>query len=210
VGTSETNRIGKLLSVPLGYSTFVYTPENKTNHPFRFGVSMGKTIQVSSLNALQLGLSYHYITQMDANGVLAQGVTPPYPQFNYRYSINSAQLLAAAKFLHQWNELYYPYLIGGIGAGFNKASNYSTSVPSYLTLTPDYSNKSSSSFSYSVGLGIDFFKFHPVTIGLGYRFSDLGQIRLGDGRIRNREISSQLGQSHLYLNTFLIEMTCYF
>jgi len=210
VGTSATSHLGNSASFPLGYSTFIYKSKSKTHNPVRFGVSMSKNINFSSQNAVQIGISYHDITKMGVNGSLEQGISPPFTPFNYNYSINSSQLLVEAKLLHQWNKLFYPYLTGGIGAGFNKATNYSTNVPNYLTLTPYYSDKSSTSLSYSVGLGINFLKFQPIAIGLGYRFSDLGQVKLGNGHLRNRLITSQLGQSHLYLNTFLIELNCYF
>ena len=112
--------------------------------------------------------------------------------------------------MHQWYDVFYPYLIGGIGGGFSRAENYATDVPDYLTVTPYYANKSTTSFSYMLGAGIDFFKFQSLSIGLGYRFSDLGRAGLGDGQIRSREIASQLTQAHLYLNTLMIEVNCFF
>ena len=209
LGTSLIRNLGNATSFPLGYSTFSYTPNQHREQPLRFGASLRKTINFLSLDAVQVGISYHHITKMSVHGALEQGMFPPFSQFNYSYSMTSSQLLAEAKLLRQWYKIFYPYLIGGIGVGFNKAMNYATTVPDYLTLTPWYSNNARISLSYSVGLGIDLLKSQSLSIGLGYRFSDLGQVRLGDGRIRSRETPSSPGQSHLYQNTVLIELSCF-
>ena len=210
VGISATTSVGNTTSFPIGYSTFNYTTNNKTDDPLRFGAFLSRNLQLSSRNALQMGVSYHYITDMGVKGVLQQGISPPFYPFTYHYSMDSSQLLAEAKLLRQWRDIFYPYLIGGVGVGFNRAKNYSTSIPDYLTVTPYFVNKLTTSFSYSVGVGIDFLLLQSLSVGVGYRFSDLGQVELGNGQIRNRQIASQLGQVHLYLNTALLELNYFF
>jgi opacity protein-like surface antigen len=210
IGISATTTLGNTTSFPLGYSTFNYSANNTIDDPLRFGAVLRRSFQLSPHHALQLGMSYHYTTNMDVDGSLQQGISPPFYPFTYHYSIDSSQVLAEAKLLQQWRDVFYPYLIGGIGAGFNRAKNYSTSIPDYLTFTPYYVDKSTTSFSYTVGLGIDFLKFQSLSLGLGYRFSDLGRAELGNGSIRNRQIAGQLKQSHLYLNTALLEVNYFF
>ncbi len=209
LGISEIQNLGNTASFPLGYSTFQYTPNNTTKDPSRFGAYVAKQFSLSSLNALQIGVSYHYITTMSVNGTLEQGISPPFVPFSYSYSLHSSQLLAEGKWVHQWREAYYPYAAAGIGAGFNHAQNYATNIPDFMTLTPYYSNHSSTSFSYSLGLGLDYALTKSITAGLGYRFSDLGHFALGNGAIRNILVTSPLSQSHLYLNTLLIELNWY-
>lgn len=210
LGFSVTNNPGYSASFPLGYSTFNYTNKNGNRYPLRFGVSLGRQFQLNPFNSLQLGVSYLYNTNMKGSGVLEQGITPPFYPFTYSYLLHSSQVLAEGKWLHQWREVFYPYLIGGIGVAINRAFQYKTSIPPSLTLTPNYLNKSTSAFSYMLGLGIDFFISQTLSFGGGYRFSDLGRVGLGDGIIRSSVISSQLQRDHVYLNTILVEMHWYF
>ncbi|MCX7115614.1 MAG: hypothetical protein NTW08_06890 [Gammaproteobacteria bacterium] len=210
LGLSETTSLGNAITFPLGYSTFIYTPYHHTDTPLRYGVSLSKNIPLTPFNTLQLGVSYHPYTSMQVNGTLQQGISQPYYEASYSYSIQGAQLLAEAKLEHLWRNRYAPYLIAGIGAGFNKAQQYATTVPNYLTLTPFYTNNTTTSFSYTAGLGVDLFIKPELSIGLGYRFSDLGSVGLGQGAIRNTPVSNVLNQSHLYLNTVLIQLNCFF
>ena len=209
-GITRSQNLGNSTSFPLGYSTFIYQGNNDTVSPLRFGISISKNISVSQLDAVRLGLSYHYITNMAINGLLEQGISPPYSSFTYAYKINSAQLLAEAKVLHQWRKKLYPYITGAIGSGFSRALEFKTNVPNYLTLTPYYENHATTSLSYTLGFGIDLLALQSCSLGVGYRFSNLGHISLGRGQIRNTQIASQLNQSHLYLNSVQVELNWYF
>jgi opacity protein-like surface antigen len=210
LGISVVSDLGNATSFPLGYSTFSYHPQSKTLDPLRYGASFSRHMRLSDRNAMEIGISYHSITQMHVNGTLEQGISPPYYSAGYQYSVKTSQLLAEAKLIREWRDVLYPYLMGGIGVGMNAAQNYSTSIPDFLTITPIYANRSNTAFSYTVGLGIDYFVAKPLSLGLGYRFSDLGSVGLGNGAVRYTAVTSPLKQSHVYLNTLLIEANYFF
>jgi opacity protein-like surface antigen len=157
-----------------------------------------------------IGLSYHRLTQIDVTGLLQQGIAPPYYAAGYHYTMQLSQLLAEAKVQHQWNHIFYPYVTAGIGGGFNSAKYFHTTVPEYLTVTPAYRNHNSSTLSYSLGLGIDTLVHSNATLGIGYLFSDIGQTALGNGFIRERVVANYLNQSHVYVNTLQVQLSCYF
>jgi opacity protein-like surface antigen len=146
---------------------------------------------------------------MDVDGTLMQGIVPPYYQANYSYNIESSQYMIDAKLRRQFKTLIFPYIYLGLGIASNSAFNYETNVPAYLTVTPTYSNKTIYAFTYSIGLGIDYV-MQNMSLGLGYRFINLGKIGLGNGRIRNTSVGSVLTQSNLYMNALLIQCNYFF
>ncbi len=122
-GISATTNSPLSRSFAVGYSTFSYHGGSNTGVPLRLGISLSKNLKLSTLNALQVGLSYHYISNVKVRGSLEQGIAPPYYSSTYAYLVNSQQLLAEAKLLHQWHDILFPYLMGGVGGGFDRSSN---------------------------------------------------------------------------------------
>jgi opacity protein-like surface antigen len=204
LGIAKPTNLGKSTTFPLGYSTFSYGSNSNDAHALISGLSVNKTLTINSLYALQVGISYHYISSMDVNGILEQGVSSPYYQSTYSYSVNSSQYLVEAK-LHREFYQYFPYVFLGLGVASNTAHDYSTAVPSYLAVTPNYSNRTTNSFTYSLGLGVDYFVMPKLSIGLGYRFINLGNVGLGSGVIRSTRVGAELTQSNLYINTLLAQ-----
>jgi opacity protein-like surface antigen len=208
-GFAASDELSQTTQFPLGFSTLHYTPDGKYSYSARYGVSLGRAFKLNSVNKIIIGLSYHQFSAMWAKGTLEQGITPPLYGANYQYAIQLSQLLAEAKIQHQWHP-FYPYLTAGIGAGFNSAKRFSTTIPNYLTVTPVFTHHSNSSLSYMLGLGIDTQIAPDITVGVGYVFSDLGQAGLGNGSIRGRTLSNYLNQSHVYVNTLLAQLNVYF
>lgn len=92
-------------------------------------------------------------------------------QYTYKYNVVARELLAQAKLMRPYHDKFYPYFLVGLGGSFNKASNYSTNVPPFLTFTREYGNNTSSSFAYRVGLGMDMDVTQHARIGLSvFRF----------------------------------------
>jgi opacity protein-like surface antigen len=94
-----------------------------------------------------------------------------------------------------------------VGESFNKSNKYKTNVPPFITFTPVFSNHTTNSFSYKVGLGIDVDMSTDWRFGVGYRFTDFGKARLGNGVIDTVPTSSHLSQSHLHVNEVVAQLT---
>ncbi len=58
-----------------------------------------------------------------------------------------------------------------------------------------------------MGLGADVAFGEVVRLGLGYRFTDFGKSKLGQGAIDDVAMTYQLEQSHLCTNLVLAELT---
>lgn len=206
LGIGHPTNLGKSSQFQLGYSTFIYSPIRNNLHPFYGGLSLDKSVIANGMYLVQMGLSYHYVSNMRVDGNLSQGITPPFYQANYAYAVESSQVLVEAIFRKGWYKGFSPYFILGLGAAFNRTENFSTTVPPYLTLTPSYPDKAISSFSYAVGMGCDFLIDPKLSLGINYRFTDLGAFALGSGKIRYRKVSNTFRQSNLYLNTLVVHL----
>jgi opacity protein-like surface antigen len=104
----------------------------------------------------------------------------------------------------------HPFASVGIGAAFNQAYGYSTNVPAFLTFTPQFASHQTTSFTYSVGLGMDFDVEKNWRLGANYRFTDLGKANLGAGNIDVFPFTSTLTQSHLYAQEVMAHVTYLF
>lgn len=93
----------------------------------------------------------------------------------------------------------------GLGFAANRAYDYTTNVPPYLTVTPTFNNKTTHSFTYCVGFGIDYV-VQNISLGVGYRFINLGKTGLGAGTIRTTSINPVLTQSNLTINSVLVQI----
>ncbi len=205
-GVAVPTNAGKSATLPLGFSTFSYTPNTNIDHDYISGISFSRMFALAPLYTAQIGASYHYLSNMDVKGNLMQGVSPPLYQANYSYNINSSQYMIDAKLRHEFQSRFFPYVYLGLGLAANSAFDFTTSVPAYLTVTPDYSNKTTYAFTYSLGIGIDYLVVPKLSVGLGYRFINLGCTGLGNGTVRNTSTKAALSQSNLYVNSLLVQL----
>ncbi len=160
--------------------------------------------------AIQVGLDYNRPTSsFAANGTFLQGADlESADSYTYQYRVATSQWLIAGKLLYSLkNTPLHPYLLGGLGVAYNKAYDYGTNVPPFLTFTRMYANNTSKSFSYALGVGVDADIAPRFRLGMGYRFSDLGKIRLGAATIDTTPVEGTLSQAHWYANEFLAQLT---
>jgi opacity protein-like surface antigen len=167
----------------------------------------------SPTHPFSLGLDYGLVRPTDAGmnikGILLQGISTPYYQANYSYTTYSAQYLLDAKLRRQFNTRFFPYLYLGLGVAANRAFNFATTVPPYLTVTPSYGNNNLHCFTYSAGFGLDYMIMPQASVGLGYRYINLGKVGLASGIIRTTSVKAWLTQSNLYLNSLIAQVNFY-
>lgn len=157
----------------------------------------------------QLGFGYYQINSLDATGVLyqASNLSMDYDNFNYQYQIKSRQILLESKILFNWRQIVHPYVTLGAGLGINSAHGY-IEEPRYTYSGPahvPFSDGSTHTFTYALGLGADFDVWTHLRIGAGYRFANLGGYSLGTSPAVAS--GARLGESHIYANELLLQFT---
>ena len=192
-------------------SLFTYDVDSTRQTRGVWGASFGVDSELMFFNPwrLQIGFGYYQTGPFTLEGELTQGVLPiSSAQFNYDYRIISRQLLAEAKVTRECHENFYPYLFVGIGAAFNRAENFQLyDFPEFLLFSPEFKNNTITSFTYSIGLGIDYEFMSHFLLGVGYRFTDLGRTNLGKGYIDTFSLGPTLNQSNIYTNEFLVQLS---
>lgn len=155
--------------------------------------------------ALQLGLGYNQTTALNATGTWVQNANTPFAEsFDYHYKVIPRQYFVAAKVLvNCWG--YYPYILAAAGISQNDA--YSYTETSGLTT---FARETTSAFTYMGGVGLDIDVIRNVRLGLGYRFSNFGKVRLGKQVIDSIPVIGTLSQSNFYVHEGLVEITFLF
>lgn len=193
---------------PLDLCRYTYTPKRANSTNMLWGGYIGSEIKRTSSWQLITGFSYYQQNSLIRKGSLIQGADPAsYDTYSYSYQIQTQQLLAEGKLYWVTQERIQPFLLIGIGAAFNKVSDFQTSVPPFLEFTPVFSNHSQTNFTYAMGSGIDISLSKSFRLGVAYRFTDLGLANTGRAQIDGIPISSTLKQSHLNANQILTQFT---
>lgn len=207
VGAS-VSQLGQSQSfTPLDLCQYSYEPQgSKTNTVW--GGFVGSEVRRSLLWEAVVGLSYYQLANLSTTGTLIQGAdSESNSVYGYSYQTQSQQLLAEGKLYWIVKENVRPFLMVGIGAAFNKTTHYQTNVPPFFEFTPMFFDRSQTSFTYTVGSGVDVNLTNSFRIGIGYRFTDLGAAATGSAQIDTIPISNSLQQPHIYANQILAQLT---
>lgn len=191
---------------PITDEAYHYAPTNDNQSAGLFNLSLGKEWRLTPTFAVQAALSYYYLGQLNADGSLTQGAdAQSSDHFNYDYKIYSQQVLVESKWLYVYQSIR-PYFLIGLGTAINTAKDYTVSMPPFITFTRIYDDNTTTAFSYNAGVGIDYDMTPFVRLGIGYRFTDLGNVSLGDANIDTSRVSGRLSQSHLYVNEVVAQL----
>lgn len=173
------------------------------------------------LLSLQIGMEYDGFETTKLQGSSLAGIqVDTSTLYQYRYRIATQQVMGAAKLLGALElpkvmpYVLHPYFNVALGAAFNKASSFTTNVAGGegdINLTPTFADGSATQFSYNLGLGVDADITHHFRLGVGYRYSNFGQISLGKGIVTVNQyqasIGSSLNSSSVSANQFLVQLT---
>ena len=211
-GLAATTNLGESQTFPIQNPVtdefYRYSPNNSWQTSFLAEGFVGVERILTSDWAIQAGFDYNQITSFSVRGTLVQGADAQSADtFNYHYDILSKQALFAVKMLYSFQDRFHPYLFAGLGVTFNDINQFSTNVPPFLTFTRMYSGNSSTESSYAVGVGVDVDINQHTRVGIGYRFTDLGQIQLNHATINGLSVNGTLSQNHLYVNELLAQFT---
>lgn len=211
-GVAFTSNVGNSRTFPIinpiTDEYYIYRAKNSSHTTGLFDAFAGVEWLFNFPWSVQLGVAYDQIGNLNAHGRFIQGADLSSQNvFRYHYRVIARQLLGEGKLLYNYKEIYHPYLLVGLGGSFNQAKHFRTNVPPFLTFTREYANKSTNSFSYDLGLGIDFDLSSRIRLGVGYRYADFGKISLGSAIIDTTPVRGTLSRSHFNTNEILGQIT---
>lgn len=154
----------------------------------------------------QFGLAVAATSNAGLSGVIWDDADQDFDNFTYTYNIQHTHVALKAKLLADKGYWLIPWVSGSIGVGFNNASSYhSTPIIFEAIPTPNFSSNIQTSFTYTVGLGVQKWINSNWQVGLGYEFADWGQSALG--KSQEQTINTGLTLNHLYTNGLLFNLT---
>jgi len=173
-----------------------------------FGGFLGLEKSFSKRLSIQTGIAGYGDTNMTAKGAVWQFALPVFDNFRYSYNISHARVMFSNKLMTNLvnHESILPYLSCELGVAFNRSHHYNESViePLAIPMSP-FNPKSTTSFSWAVGVGADYVLKQNWRVGLNYQFADLGSTSLG---LSPSQTSSQtLTIPHLWANQIHFQLT---
>lgn len=185
-----------------------YAPNSPAAHSSLQNVFVGVEHALNQRWSWQTGVDYSKISPFYAKGTLTQGVdVGSQDTYDYHYRISTQQFLWLNKFLYTVKEHYHPYVLVGVGAAFNNAYHYATTIDPNLTFTRSYDGHRQTAFTYALGAGVDATITEHLRLGFGYRFADIGRVSFGNASIDGTAVSGTLAQSDLYVHELLVQLT---
>lgn len=215
-GFASPSNLGKSQYVPIQNPItdefYHYFSNHSSSTSPLWNIFLGTEWNLNSGWLAQTGLEFNATSSpFSINGTLVQGAdVQSADYYNWHYQVLTQQILIDGKLLYTFKKHYHPYFMGGLGAAFNNAYNYQTSVPFNLTFTRMYLNNTNASFSYLLGLGIDFDLTSQVRVGVAYRYAQSGKIQLGNAFIDTTRVPGTLSQSNTYTNQLLGQLAWVF
>jgi opacity protein-like surface antigen len=99
-----------------------------------------------------------------------------------------------------------PWISGSIGVGFNRSNDfYNHPIISEAVPQSNFTDHTQTSFTYTVGAGIQKILNPNWQAGVGYEFADWGQSHLN--RAAGQTQGHGLSLSHLYTNGLMFNIT---
>ncbi|CAM2812632.1 outer membrane protein [Legionella worsleiensis] len=194
--------------------TFYLTPDiektyvaTKTTNALASGeVFWGVQKALSSSWLGQLGLAAAAYDNTQLQGVIWDDADPEFDNYSYQYKISSARIAIKSKLLLNKGYWVMPWVSASIGAGFNHANDYTNTPLIFEAITnPNFTNQIKTTFTYTLGAGIQKTLNNHWQIGVGYEFADWGKSELG--RAFDQSLNTGLTLNHLYTNGVLLNLT---
>jgi hypothetical protein len=195
---------------------FEYQPNHTSELPALMGGFIGEEYSFKEIGAWQFGLAFYQNASSVVDGEVAQAPMlslDAVNMWNYHYKIISRQLLFENKIFLIFHKYYRPYLLIGLGEGFNDAHAFHVAPENAGEVaTATFGSNSTSSFIYTIGLGIDIDISTKMRIGAAYHFGYLGKYNLGTGTLDtgaggNAFSLPALKSVHAYNHQVFIQLT---
>ncbi|MFA6302513.1 MAG: hypothetical protein WC627_05195 [Legionella sp.] len=196
--------------------SFIYSDTQKSNNAGFLGGFLGfEHDLIYPGYIIQLGAEYDYFSNATISGANYVGADwTSFTLYDYSYQFQTQQVLALAKLLGTTHQIYHPYIAVGLGAAFNQLNNFSavTQESDPQNLAASFGDKTTTSFSFSLGLGLEADLYKNLRVGLGYRFSSFGAAGLGAGTVAacssySSETPFTLSVPNAFANQVLVQIS---
>ena len=154
----------------------------------------------------QLGLDFGISNNAALAGTIWDDADPQFNNYTYRYQVRHSHVLVKGKFLLDFGIAISPWISGGVGVGFNNAYGFGTRTILFNALdAQNFSSHTTTTFTYTIGAGLEYAIDKNWQAGVGYEFADWGKSQLGTAQ--GQTLGGGLTSDHLYTNSILLNLT---
>lgn len=153
----------------------------------------------------QLGLSVVDSNYAKLKGDIWEDANPAFDNYTYNYKVNHAHVAVKGRLIGDYHRFVDPYISASLGVGFNRAFSFVTNPKTTAEVAPPpFSSNTTTTFTYSLGIGIQKSLLCGFAAAIGYEFTDWGRTQLG--RARSQTLNQGPTLNHLYANQVLLSL----
>ena len=183
-----------------------YAAEQKTRALFDGEVFVGIQKELPNAFQGQLGLAVAATSNARLSGNIWDDAEAIFNNYSYNYQIQHTHIAVKGTLLADHGYWFIPWVSASLGVGFNDAHGFqNTPLISEALTMPNFASHTETSFTYTLGIGLQKALNPHWQVGVGYEFADWGQSQLN--RALDQTLSSGLSLNHLYTNGVLFNLT---
>jgi opacity protein-like surface antigen len=153
-----------------------------------------------------VGIAGALTSQVSLSGQIWDDADPTFNNYVYGYHIQHGYVALKAKIFKDLEYIILPWISGSVGVGFNHSYGfYNTPIISEAVIQNNFINHTKTSFTYTLGLGLQKIINANWQAGIGYEFADWGQSYLN--AVIGQTQGMGLSLNHLYTNGLIFNIT---
>jgi opacity protein-like surface antigen len=153
----------------------------------------------------QIGISVFGAGNVKLSGDIWEDANPNFNNFNYNYRIQHTHVALKGRLIGNTNFIVDPYISGSIGVGFNRAQNFTIKPKSSSEVpAPPFGAQTTTTFVYTLGIGLQKSLTENLHVALGYEFADWGKTQLSSAN--GQTLGQGLTLNHLYANQLQLSL----
>lgn len=180
---------------------------NTTQALFDGELFVGVQRPVLAQSVLQLGFAVATSSVATLTGTIWDDTYQQFNNFDYSYKIRHYHGALKGKLLSDLGgNGYWLYGSASVGMGSNKSYDFTSTPLIYPAVNPPpFVENATTSWMYSVGIGVQKELNTNWQFGVGYEFSDWGGSNLGPSPTQSS--TDRIGMPHFFTNTLLLNLT---
>ena len=153
-----------------------------------------------------VGIAGALTSQAGLSGQIWDDADPTFNNYVYGYHVQHGHVALKAKVFRDLEYSILPWISGSVGVGFNRSNGFYNTPLIYEALTQNnFGNHTQTSFTYTIGAGLQKIINQNFQAGVGYEFSDWGQSHLNQAS--GQTLGTGLSLNHLYTNGLIFNIT---
>ncbi|CEK10709.1 outer membrane protein [Legionella hackeliae] len=183
-----------------------YVPNNSTRTLAAGEIFIGLQQVLSEQWQGQFGIAVAAAGNAKLSGIIWDDADPQFDNYSYSYRINHGHIAAKAKLLFDRGYAVIPWISGSAGVGFNHAYDFNNNPLIFEAIQmPNFASNTKTTFTYTLGAGLQKAISTNWQIGVGYEFADWGKSQLD--RSVGQTLNSGLALDHVYTNGVMFNIT---